>query len=324
MNSGLRTTRGQKVAAGEPNGTAGLAEWRQLLARCGRKPTRKRVHDLRVVTLRIQAEMEPWLHEGERGGRAAPAANRWNKQAEKLRQALGPAREVDVWIGKLAKLRASQAGAEEYIPRSNRESLAQIDKLVDRLKRKRRQLGKKLVAEIEDRRDRMDKFSKDLEEMAEPATRGAGNGRATKILDQFAAVASEFPVLDNDNLHEFRKRIKKVRYLAEIIAASDPEAGRQAAALKKMQSAIGEWHDWEALAKKARRADGDHKKQNELGDLLEALTAESFQKALDVCERIMERLLKQRAHFDEPIRQGQRKPPVRSAMDIVVDQRTLA
>ena len=83
-----------------------------------------------------------------------------------------------------------------------------------------------------------------------------------------------------------------MRYLAEMLAVDHPETRQPAASLKKMQSAIGEWHDWQQLARMSRRMHEGRKKHDELSELLESLTAESLEKALDVCERLTERLLK--------------------------------
>src|SRR5664279_5627120 len=110
-----------------------LAAWLELLARCGSKPTRKRVHALRVATLRLQAELERDVSELPRASHQAQAMLQFSKQAEKLRQALGPVREIDVWIGKLRGLCASLSASREYVPRSMQECLRGIDRFEDRL-----------------------------------------------------------------------------------------------------------------------------------------------------------------------------------------------
>ena len=70
-----------------------------MVDRCGRKPTRKRVHALRVVTLRMQAEVEHELSELPCASHEAQAMVHFGKLAAKLRDALAPVRELDVWIG---------------------------------------------------------------------------------------------------------------------------------------------------------------------------------------------------------------------------------
>ncbi len=289
MNSGSTGANQPTPAMNEARGRGRIEAWRQLLAQCGRKATRKRVHGMRVLTLRLQAELKHRLSDHELGDRNAQLGQRWGKQAEKLRQVLGPVREADVWLDKLAGLRAKLEKSGGYKPRSSRESAAQIEELEDKLKQKRRTWEKKLIAEIEDRKDKIEKLSNALDLDSEPLIGRCGPGGARQIGEQFTAIAAEFPTLDEKNLHLFRKNIKAVRYLAEIFAAGDLEAGRQAAQLKKMQSAIGEWHDWQDLAKEQRHS---HKKHKELAELLEALTAESLEKALELCERVKAQLLK--------------------------------
>jgi CHAD domain-containing protein len=288
-----------------------LTEWRQLLARCGRKPTRKSVHALRVVTLRVLADLEYRMGESGTETPEMKAVVRWCRQAEKLRRAMSSVREGDVWISKLDKLRASLNSTEDYVPRSNRELHRQIDNLEDRLKQKRRSWEKKLVVAIEDRRNRLDRLSKEIETVVEGSGTHAAGAVSPRIGEEFAEVAAEFRALDQNNLHEFRKRIKKVRYLAEIFAGADPEAGHQAALLRKMQSGIGEWHDWQQLARKGRES-------GELGQLLETLAAESLARALDLCERSTKRMLK--ANYGNDASQTvPKKPPARSidpAMEI--------
>ena len=287
-----------------------------MLARCSRKPTRKRVHNLRIVTLRIQAELQHRFRDDGPDAESTIAANRWIKQADKLRQALSDLREVDVWIGKLGGLRTSLTETGTYVPRSNRECLRQIDLLEDKLNVKRSELEKDLVGELEDCRKRMVGISKDIEGMAESEAAENMDGSAEDILKQFAEVAAEFPTLDGENLHEFRKRIKTVRYLAEMLAVDHPETRQPAASLKKMQSAIGEWHDWQQLARMSRRMHEGRKKHDELSELLESLTAESLEKALDVCERLTERLMKSHGEASKSFMGDGRKPPRRSAMII--------
>ena len=289
MNPGSPGSNAPSCALDEAKGLNLIEAWRQLFARCGRKATRKRVHGLRVVTLRLQAEIEHRIT--EKGLDGHQAAKRWSRQAEKLRQVLGPVREADVWLEKLVSLRATLAKNDGYRPRSTRECMRQIEELENKLTQKRKTWEKKLLAEIDDRKVQIEKLSKRLELDSAPLIGKCGSGGGRQIIEQFAAIVAEFPALNEDNLHTFRKSIKTVRYVAEIFAASDPEAGRHAAQLKKMQSAIGEWHDWQDLAKEQRHA---HKKHDELVDLLDALTAESLEKALEICERVTAQLLRTR------------------------------
>jgi CHAD domain-containing protein len=63
------------------------------------------------------------------------------------------------------------------------------------------------------------------------------------------------PELDASNLHDFRKGAKKARYVAEA-GGDDPAALAMAKAIRRVQDAIGDWHDWEVLEGEAREALG--------------------------------------------------------------------
>ena len=62
------------------------------------------------------------------------------------------------------------------------------------------------------------------------------------------------PLLHAENLHDFRKATKKARYVAEV--GAEGEQQRVAKALKRVQDAIGEWHDWVCLGEEAKAALG--------------------------------------------------------------------
>lgn len=287
-----------------------IAEWKQLLDQCRRKPTRKRVHALRVVTLRIQAELEHEIAELPHASHQAQAMLRFEKLAEKLRQALGPVREIDVWIGKLQSLRATLSETTEYVPRSTMNCIRQIERLEDRLNRKRQLSGQKLLVEIDKRRKDLLAAGDEIRAAANDHAHDADANVVSSILKQFAVVAAEFSTFDEENLHDFRKRIKKVRYIAEIHSAADPACGRIAGQLKKLQAAIGEWHDWQILAWTARH--GRHAKDVELGELLESLATERFEAAVAMCHSIKSRMLGLHEANGQSSQVIERKPPLRS------------
>lgn len=265
-----------------------LTDWRELLDRCGRKPTRKRVHALRVVTLRLQAELDRDAAELPSASHQAQAIFRFGKQAHRLRRVLGRVREIDVWIGMLRRLKASMSESADYVPRSSRDCIRQIERTEQRLKERRSVLERKLLDEIEKRRVQLESAGEDAGEAVEVRHRTTDLHAFEQILARYASVAAEFPTLDEGNLHEFRKRVKTVRYLAEISAA-DPACSRLAVQMKQLQTAIGEWHDWQALAQEVSR--GRRSKDVALAELLDAMRAEAFDAAIASCHAVTVRLL---------------------------------
>jgi CHAD domain-containing protein len=312
MNSGLTPVNGAGGARSQFKLAGQFGEWRRLLNECGRKPSKRRVHGLRVATLRLQAEVEFWLREKVAGDSPERAAKRWNKQAEKLRRVLSVVRETDVYLAKLTGLRVAVTAPSGYEPRSSRSSLRQTAELEYRLRQQRRSAAKKLVSQMEQRRERLQKVSIELEAALSPQQPLVPRSASNEVFQMFAGVAAEFHELNAMCLHDFRKQIKKLRYLAELFADSEPEAKRLAMALKAMQVAIGDWHDWHVLAKLARRILEGREKSGGLAELLRTLSSESLQKALDLCREQTAQLVASGAQNDLSPRMLDRKRPVRS------------
>lgn len=285
-----------------------VVAWRRLLERCGVKATRKRVHALRVVTLRLQAELERDRNDLPGASHQAQAILRFSKQAEKLRRALSPVREFDVWIGKLRGLRTSLTETGDYVPRSMQESVRGIDRLEERIKKKRNDAEIKLVAQIGKRQSHFVRASEDVDEALSEYVFGKEAGIAGDIVERFRAVRADFSTFNEENLHEFRKCIKTVRYLAEIHASTDRACAQIATQMKKMQSAIGEWHDWQELGLEARRHRG---KSKELAELLDTVTAEAFDIALSTVQMISASILGEDALTSESLQVEGGKLPAR-------------
>ena len=318
MDQGYSLMSSRKQSGGEVSATMRdrLAEWRQLLERCGRKATRKRVHALRVVTLRMQAELERDLADLPRASHQAQAILRFLKQAEKLRRALGPVRGLDVWIGKLRGLRASLSETGDYVPRSMQECIGGIARLEDRLAKRRHTAERKLVSEIGKLGGHLVKASEDVVKELSDFVFGEEAGIALELAARFRAVQAEFPTFDEGNLHEFRKRIKAVRYLAEIHAGANRACAQIAAQMKKVQSAIGEWHDWQELGREAHH--GRRSKSKPLAELLETVSAESFEKALSTVHSVAARM-QERAEETGNLRIEDRKLPARAGLGPLAD-----
>ena len=303
MNSGNRSDGSLASSMRER-----LEGWRKLVDRCGRKPTRKRVHALRVVTLRLQAELEIDLAELPEASHQAQAILRFNKLGEKLRKVLGPVRELDVWVGKLEGLRGSLTQHAGYIPESAQATTRQIEKLESRFKARRRRFEKRLVAAIDKRKDKFADAARMIDGDVDAHTRDSGPEAIDAIRNRFAEVTKDFPAFNEENLHEFRKRIKMVRYRADMHAAK-PAGAQIAAQMKKMSSAIGEWHDWQEIAREAAHA---HRgKSKELAEMLDAIAAESLESALATSQSITARLLENQSSTIEARNVSGRKPPMR-------------
>jgi CHAD domain-containing protein len=283
-----------------------LQTWRAAIQQCARKPSRKRVHVLRALTLRLRACMGHTLEQA-----ASPAAERafqrWNKEAKKLRKALEPVRNADVYLARLNSLRSPSSGAADVIqPPLSPLCAREIAKLENCLMRKRLAEIERLTDFLDARGKRLNRLSKEAEAALEPLWPSKEPSTATAAVELFARLDGELPRLDASNLHEYRKRLKPALYLAEFSAATDPLARRLATAFRKIHNASGEWHDWQALALEANGLLRGHDRQDGLLPVLRAREEQALHRALGQCRRVTARFL---AHSRD-LQPAPRKKPV--------------
>ncbi len=309
MNSASPPSGGQHGLSLQPEWQQQLEAWRALLAPCAAKPTRKSVHALRSLTLRLRTALEFRLREQAPESAAAKAFSRWKKEGRKLRRALQPVRDADVHLARLRGLRGALAnstgGKQRFSPRCRRE----MDKLLSRLKRQRQKGVDRLRAFIDARGKRLNRLSREMETALAPQIPSNPGSAAQEALRIFTRLAGELPTLDGASLHDYRKHLKQALHLAEASAASDPEARRLAVAFRKMHVATGKWHDWDALASQAERVLPGHGKRDGVVPLLKNLAEETLKRALALCRRSTARLLKSAA----AVRPSQRRKPVAAA-----------
>jgi CHAD domain-containing protein len=302
------------AAALQPEWRQRLAAWRTFLSQCGSKPNRKSVHALRALSLRLWVEMEHSLPEQAGDSAAARTFQRWSKEAKKLRKVLGPVRDADVYLTRLDSLRDSlvlqstKNGMDSHpIARkkakgsgtgnqclpvesscdapSSARCTREIEKLENRLRRKRLAGIEELVAFLGERGKRLNRLSNEMEAAFAPRMSATATSTTQATLKIIAGLADELPSLNAANLHEYRKRLKPALYLADISAAADPLAARQSVALRKIHDAIGEWHDWQALAQQADRVLHSHGEPDGLVPVLEARAKTALHRALGQCRR---------------------------------------
>ena len=276
----------------QPEWLRRLEAWRGLLARCTLRPSRKNVHALRSQTLRLRVALQQRLQERGADSAAADAFRRWIKEGKKLRKALEPVRDADVYLARLSSLRSRLQGTQDGATQPNPRCLREMSKLEARLKRQRQRGIGELAVVIEARGKRINRISREIEATLQPRLPSKVHSTVPEALRIFTELTRDFPNLDAGNLHEYRKRLKQARYLVEISATTDSLAKRLAAAFRRIHNAAGEWHDWQALVLEAGRILPGHGKQDGLLSVLEAMAEKALHRALGQCRRSTTRLLK--------------------------------
>jgi CHAD domain-containing protein len=257
-------------------------------------PKVESVHHLRTGTRRVEAALETLAREaGTRGlGEAGEQARqRWLRQLQKVRRAAGAVRDLDVHRELLAenflppsdsapdKIAAELADATTAADGSDTVTpLAKQARALDAwLKNRRTGAADALSETLDDHAERLlraeQQFQTAIAQRRSVASR-AHRTPARLALEDYLRLVDAMPLLDRENLHDFRKGAKKARYIAES-DESDSAANAIAKTIKRVQDAIGKWHDWEVIAGEAREALGRD------GDALRAELEERAQRAYE-------------------------------------------
>ncbi len=194
------------------------------LAKLPAKPQANNVHQFRTAARRVETVLGVLIPDPDRKQR------KLSKLVTRLRRRAGKVRDLDVQVAALRSLKVSEQPA---LKTQLLETMSQM-----RAKRERRlldMLDKETVREL---RRRLTRASERFPERAPDPW-----GLAADMLTTFTA--QNGPV-NETLLHRYRIEGKRIRYVAEL-AADNPEAQRSIEELKRMQDALGEWHDWLTL-----------------------------------------------------------------------------
>jgi len=196
------------------------------------------VHQLRVATRRLRCALR-LLARSERSRRLARAL----RVLRQLTRVIGPARDLDVVVGlledRLAALAARSLEQRALLGRlraaraRGRGQLAPavLDLDIDGLRSGLRRLQQRGPGEPEAVLARIGSYRK---------------AQAETLLRGFSAVGDRFLP---DALHVLRRRIRSLRYAAEVEDAVRGEDCRAPALWKRLQDAIGAIHDHHVLAR---------------------------------------------------------------------------
>jgi CHAD domain-containing protein len=224
----------------------------QAVVACRAEPSKKAVHAVRAKTRRLEAVLQKVGEDHPKAAGLHRALKRAFKQLGRIRKAAGPVRDVDVQRD-LAEEVAD--GLRSHKRAVAREAITdEYLRLDDYLKGRRERRAAKLEAVLERGELKVERSFERIAEEIAGLTSQAPNllmtaRRWTRLSD------AKIGGLNEENLHEYRKRTKAARYVAEEQEGS-MAARRFAAGLRRVQHVIGEWHDWALLAELAEKVLG--------------------------------------------------------------------
>jgi CHAD domain-containing protein len=215
------------------------------------------VHAFRTTSRRLQTLLEEIIPDRDRNQK------KLLKMLDRIRKRAGKVRDLDVQLAALRSLKVPQE------PRRKTQLMHGLIELRATHERKlRKALKKELIQEI---RKRLKRASK---EVAPEASRDALRAARTML----AQVVRPAGPVTEDVLHAYRTVVKRARYAAEF-APRSAEVAQFIAQVKRLQDAVGNWHDWLTLTQTATKRLGDVD-QSSLVAALHNVTGSKFRQAV--------------------------------------------
>jgi CHAD domain-containing protein len=209
-----------------------IMKLRKALKSLPSDPSSEEVHSLRTQTRRLEAIVEAFNLEQKRQTRQLL------KTVTPVRKAAGDVRDMDVLVGNVLGLDHD---------RSNDSLVRLVEHLGEMRMESARELRHTVAGKRKDARRRLKKYSKLLVSQFPGRKREVES--ASPALTRLAAELAQWPQLDEENIHEFRIKVKQLRYMLQL---SNEVDGKIIEELGELKDQVGDWHDWQELARIAR------------------------------------------------------------------------
>jgi len=180
------------------------------------------VHSFRTTTRRLQILLEKLVSDEDRNQK------KLLKMLNRIRKRAGRVRDLDAQLAALRSLK---------VPLEPRRKTQLTQQLLELRAKHETKLGKALKnKEVRDIRKRLERAAKSVEFETE-------RDPLTVARQMIQSVDRPSGKIDEDLLHRYRIAVKRARYAAEF-APKSAESTEFVAQLKRLQDALGNWHDW--------------------------------------------------------------------------------
>jgi CHAD domain-containing protein len=209
-----------------------LRKLRKALKRFPNDPSRGEVHSLRTNARQLEAIVDALMLDSKKKTRQLL------KSVAPVRKAAGDVRDMDVLVGNVLAL--SRSDGDDSLVR-----------LVEHLGERRVESARDLSHTVAAKRKAARRSLKQYAQLVGREFHGK-----KRILTSAEPVAVElvteltgWPELNEENIHPFRIKVKQLRYMLQLSKNADKKIVE---ALGQVKDLVGDWHDWQELAKIAR------------------------------------------------------------------------
>lgn len=244
-----------------------LKRLRKALKSLPGDPSAKNVHELRTQTRRLEAISDALMLEHKRPTR------RLLKTVTPVRKVAGSVRDMDVLVGNV--LAMAQDRKDESLIR-----------LIEHLGEQRVEGARDLRRSVAKRGKDAQRSLKSYTRLVEKQFPGKSKMKTTSATAPVALATEieEWPTLTATNIHPFRIKVKQLRYMLQLSGGGDKEL---VDALGKVKDEVGDWHDWQELARIARQV-LDAKSDGGALKTIEETGKRKFQQALKAANDLRE------------------------------------
>ena len=220
-----------------------LSQARRAVRQVGRPGKTEALHDFRVALRRCRGVLRayrPWL------GRAA--GKRVRAELRRLMRQTNQGRDAEVQVVWLESVR----------PALRRSERVGLNHLLERLRRRRHAGHAAAAAAVRSRFERLDEELRARLERVAPAPQTFGCAFGERLQEYAADTAARLAAIataaGDDELHDARLAVKRLRYLVEPAVVDLTDGAEEEAALKRLQEVLGELNDARVLAAAVDRA----------------------------------------------------------------------
>ncbi|MGZ4732051.1 MAG: CHAD domain-containing protein [Terriglobales bacterium] len=237
---------------------------RKLLKRFPERPLPEDVHRLRTHTRRLESMLQALMLESKRNER------RLLEAVARLRKRAGKVRDIDVLVGLVCMLRVS----------GENDCRIQLLEYLGALRfRRARKLYKLVQMDGHEIKRRLKRCLEDIDQALENRDVSL---YAVALSRRLSAELASPRRLGAGNLHAYRKKVKRLYYLVQVL---DHGSAQFAETLGTVKDAIGEWHDWEELAAIAEQL-LDHPPACNLVNEIHSVRQAKFEHALAIANEM--------------------------------------
>jgi CHAD domain-containing protein len=229
------------------------------LVKLSSKPRAENVHRFRTGTRRLQillGELSPKMDRNQK---------KLLKMLGRIRKRAGKVRDLDVQLAALRSLK---------IPQEPRRKTQLVNHLIELRAEQEKKLRKAADREtVREMRKRLKRAGKNFNPEAGRDPLTVARGMLEKINQGDAPVSEAL-------LHQYRILSKRARYAAEFAEPSS-KAEQFIAGVKRIQDALGDWHDWLTLTQTASENLGEVRESSLVAEL-HNVTGAKFRHAVAV------------------------------------------